>query len=175
MYHHESSIGISMSPPSWTFLLPHPIHLGCHRAPDLSSLHHNSKFPLVIYFTYGNVYICMLFSQLSHSPLPSLCPQVYSLRLHLHWDCCSVAKSCPTLCNPMDCRTQASLSLTISQSLPKFMSIASVMPSNHLNLCRPLLLLPSVFPSIRIFSNELTVCIRWPKYWSFSIGPSIEY
>ena len=76
---------------------------------------------------------------------------------------------------PWTAARQASLSLTISQGLPKFMSIASVMPSNRLNLCRPLLLLPSVFPSIRIFSNELTVCIRWPKYWSFSIGPSIEY
>ena len=69
----------------------------------------------------------------------------------------------------MDCRTQASLSLTISQSLPKFMSIASVMPSNHLNLCRPLLLLPSVFPSIRIFSSELALPIRWPKYLEFQL------
>ena len=58
---------------------------------------------------------------------------------------------------------------------PKFMSIASVMPSNHLILCRPLLLLPSVFPSIRVFSNESALCIRWPKYWSFSISPSNDY
>ena len=72
---------------------------------------------------------------------------------------------------------QASLSLTISQSLPKFMSIELVMPSNHFILCCPLLLLPSVFPSIRVFSNESVLCIRWPKYWSFSfsIGPSNEY
>ena len=71
---------------------------------------------------------------------------------------------------------QASLSVTISQSLPKFMSIESVMPSNHL-LCNPLLLLPSIFPSIRIFSNESVLHIRWPKYWSFSfsISPSNEY
>ena len=72
---------------------------------------------------------------------------------------------------------QASLSFTISWSLLKLMSIESVMPSNHLNLCHPLFLLPSVFPSIRVFSNELALCIRWPKYWifSFSISPSNEY
>ena len=60
-------------------------------------------------------------------------------------------------------------------SLPKFMSIESVMASNHLILCHPLLLLPSIFPSIRVFSNESAVHIRWPKYWSFSISPSKEY
>ena len=72
---------------------------------------------------------------------------------------------------------QASLSFIIAWSLPKFGSIESVMPSNHLILCHPLLLLPSVFPSIRVFSNESAVCIRWPKYWSFSfsISPSNEY
>jgi len=70
---------------------------------------------------------------------------------------------------------QASLSITNSRSLLKLMSIESVMPSNHLILYCPLLLLPSVFPSIRVFSNELVLCIRWPKYWSFSISPSNEY
>ena len=72
---------------------------------------------------------------------------------------------------------QASLSFTISWSLPKLMSIKSVMPSNHLTLCHPLLLLPSIFPSIRIFSSESAPHIRWPKYWSFSfsISPSNEY
>ena len=72
---------------------------------------------------------------------------------------------------------QVSRSFTISQSFLKLMSIESVMPSNHLILCRPLLLLPSVFPSIRVFSNELAFCIRWPRYWSFSfsISPSSEY
>ena len=72
---------------------------------------------------------------------------------------------------------QASLSFTISQSLLKLMSVESVMPSNHLILCRPLLLLPSIFPSIRVFSNGLALCIRWPKYWRFSlsISPSNEY
>ena len=74
---------------------------------------------------------------------------------------------------------QASLPITNSGSLLKLMSIESVMPSNHLILCRPLLLPPSVFPSIRVFSNESVLCIRWPKYWSFSfsfsIAPSNEY
>ena len=70
---------------------------------------------------------------------------------------------------------QASLSFTSFQSLLKLMSIESAMPSNHLILCRPLLLLPSVFPSIRVFSNDSTLCIRWPKYWSFSISPSNVY
>ena len=77
----------------------------------------------------------------------------------------------------MDCSTQASLSIINSQSLFKLMSIQLVMPSNHLILCRPLLLLPSIFPSIRVFSNESVLLIRWPKYWSFSlsISPSSEY
>ena len=77
---------------------------------------------------------------------------------------------------PWTAAHQASLSITNSQSLLKLMSIESVMPSNHLILCHPLLLLPSIFPSIRIFSNESVLCIRWPKYWtfSFSISPSNE-
>ena len=72
---------------------------------------------------------------------------------------------------------QASLSITNSWGLPKPMSIESVMPSNHLILCLPLLLLPSIFPSIRVFSNESALCIRWPKYWSFSysISPFNEH
>ena len=69
---------------------------------------------------------------------------------------------------------QASLSITISQSLLKFMSIESVIPSNHLILCRPLLLLPSIFPNIRVFSNESDFRIRWPKYWSFSSNISLS-
>ena len=78
---------------------------------------------------------------------------------------------------PWTAACQASLSITNSQSLFKLMSIKSVMPSNHLILCRPLLLLPSIFPSITDFSNESVFCIRWPKYWnfSFSISPSNEY
>ena len=70
---------------------------------------------------------------------------------------------------------QASLSITNSQSLLKLMSIELVMPSNHLILCCPFLLPPSIFPCIRVFSNESALCIRWPKYWSFSIIPSSEF
>ena len=92
-------------------------------------------------------------------------------------DCCSVAQSCLTLCDPLDCSIPGFLSFTLSQSLLTFMSIESVMPSNHLILCCPLLLLPSVFPSIRVFPSELALRIRWPKYWSFSfsISPSNGY
>ena len=84
---------------------------------------------------------------------------------------------CPTLCDPMDCSIQASLSITDSWSLFKLLSIESVMPFNHLILCRPLLLLPTIPPSIRVFSNQSVLHIRWPKYWSFSfsISPSNEY
>ena len=89
----------------------------------------------------------------------------------------SVAQSCPTLCDPWTAARQASLSITNSRSLPKLMSIESVMPANHCILCHPLLLLPSIFPSIRVFSSESGLHIRWPKYWSFSytISPSNEY
>ena len=78
---------------------------------------------------------------------------------------------------PWTAALQASLSFTISRSLLKLMSIELVMPSNHLILCHPLLLLPSIFPSIRVFSDESVLHIRWPKYWSFSISisPSNEY
>ena len=89
----------------------------------------------------------------------------------------SVAPSCVTLWNPMDCSSQASPSTANSWSLLRLMSIESAMPSNHLILCRPLLLPPSIFPSIRVFSNESVLHIRWPKYWSFSfnISPSNKY
>ena len=87
---------------------------------------------------------------------------------------CSVAESCPTLCDLMDCSTPGFTVLHLS--LLKLMSIELVMPSNHLILCH-LLLLPSIFPSIRVFSNESALCIKWPKYWSFSfhISPSNEH
>ena len=93
------------------------------------------------------------------------------------YSCCSVSQSCPTLCDPMDCSMPGLPVLTISQSLPEFMFIALVMPSSHLILWWPLLLLPLIFPGIRDFSNKSSVWIRWPKYWnfSFSISPSSEY
>ena len=87
--------------------------------------------------------------------------------------CCSVQ----LFVTPWTEARQASLSFTISWSLLKLTSIESVMPANHLILCHPLLLLPSTFPSIKVFSSVLALCIRWPKYWSFSfsISPSNEY
>ena len=98
----------------------------------------------------------------------------------------SVSQLCLTLLDPVEAHQalfdprethQASLSFTICWSLFKLMSVELVMPSNHLILCHPLLLLPSIFPSIRVFSSESVLPIRWPKYWSFSfsISPSNEY
>ena len=87
----------------------------------------------------------------------------------------SVTQLCRLFETPWTTALQASLSITNSRSLLKLMSIELVMPSNHLILCRSLLLTPSLFPGIRVFSNELLLCIRWPKYWSFSINPSSEY
>ena len=89
----------------------------------------------------------------------------------------SVTQSCPTLCDPIDCSIPG---FPVHHQLPEFTqtyAIKSVMASNHLILCHPLLLLPSVFPSIRVFSNESVLPIRWPKYWSFSfnISPSNEH
>ena len=83
----------------------------------------------------------------------------------------------PLFVTPWTAACQASLSINNSRSPPKPMSIVLVMPSNHLILCCPLLLLPSIFPSIRVFSKESALCIRWPKYWSFSfnISPSSEH
>ena len=76
---------------------------------------------------------------------------------------------------PWTAARQASLSITNSRSLLKLLSIKLVMPSNHLTLCHPLLLLPSIFPSTRVFSKESVLHIKWPKYWSFSVSPSSEY
>ena len=81
-----------------------------------------------------------------------------------------VTESCPTLCDPRTAARQASLSITNTWSLLKLMSIVSVMPSNHIILCHPLLLLRSIFSSIRVFSSESVLCIRWPQYWSFSFS-----
>ena len=88
----------------------------------------------------------------------------------------SVTQSCPTLCNLMDC-SMPGLPIANSQSLLKLVSTESVIPSNYFILCRPLRLLPSIFPSTRVFSNESVLCIRWPNYWSFSfsISSSNEY
>ena len=103
--------------------------------------------------------------------------QCYILNIELRFlgRISSVAQLCPILCDTMDCSTPG---LPVHHQLPEFtkMSIESVMPSNHIILCRPLLLLPSIFTNIRVFTNESILFIRWPKYWSFSfrISPSDE-
>ena len=110
----------------------------------------------------------------------SLCVSSASDRLPAHPISFIIVQwlSCVQLfATPWTAAHQAPLSSTISWSLLKLMSIESVMPSNHLILCHPLLLLPSIFPSTRVFSSESVLCISWPKYWSFSfiISPSNEY
>ena len=103
------------------------------------------------------------------TPMDRRSPAAYSLS--------SVQLLSRLFATPRTAACQASLSITNSQSSLKLMSIESVMPPNHLILCHPLLLLPSIFPSIRVFSDESVLCIMWPKYWSFSfsISPSNEY
>ena len=107
----------------------------------------------------------------------SLKTSLHALPLHVFLQFSSAAQSCLTLCDPMDCSTQASLSITNSWSLLKLMAIESVMSSTHLILCPPLHLPPSIFPSMKVFSNESVLCIRWLNYWSFSfsISPSNKY
>ena len=98
-------------------------------------------------------------------------PDLKEFIIYLQSQFSSVTQSCLILCNPRTAARQTSLSITDSQSLLKLMSIKSVMPSNHLIFCRTLLLLPSIFPSIRVFSKFFSVLhIRWPKYWSFSFS-----
>ena len=89
--------------------------------------------------------------------------------------CCSVIQLCPTFVTPWTAACQASLSIIIYQSLLKLISVELVMPSNRLIFCCPLLLLPSIFPSIRVFSNESALCNRWLNYWSLSFSHSSEY
>ena len=103
--------------------------------------------------------------------LPKINRHNYDLDGYYSWELC------PTLCKPMDCSTPGFPVHHHLWSLLKLMPIESVMPSNHLILCCPLLFLPSIFPSIRVFSSESVLPIRWPKYWSFSfsISPSNEY
>ena len=118
---------------------------------------------LVIYPICSSVYMSIPIFQFT--PPPFCC-------------CYSVTKSCPTLCYPMSCSMPGFLILPYLLELYRLMSLELVMPSNHLILCHPLLLLPSVFPSIKVFSNESApLHIRWPQYWSFnfSIDPSTEY
>ena len=106
-----------------------------------------------------------------------ICDLLYLRCLLIQFSSVQLLSHVQLFVNPWTAACKAFLSITNSQSLPKFMSIESVMPSNHLILCWPLLLLPSIFPSIRVFSKESVLHIRWPKYWSFSfnISPSNEH
>ena len=155
-----------------------------------------SEFLLATYFTYGNVsfHVTLSIHLTPYSPL-SMSISLFSMSVSPLLSCKSILQYQFSRCRirafssvqllshvrlfatPWTAACQASQSFTISWSLLKFMSIMSVMPSNHLILCHSLLLLPSMFPSIRVFSNVLTLLIRWPKYWSFSfsISPSNEY
>ena len=114
----------------------------------------------------GTHFLCVPGS-LRHS-LPVILPRAL-------YCCCLLAKCVRLFVTPWTAAHQASLSFTVSWSLLKLESTELVMPSNHLILCCPLLFLPSIFPSIRVFSNELALRIRWPKYWNFSISPFNEY
>ena len=111
------------------------------------------------------------------SRLQSMGSQIYVLRSRLYISSVQSLSRVRLFVTPRTTACQASLSITNSWNLLKFKSIELVMPSNHLIHCHPLLLLPSIFPSIRVFSKESVLCIRWSKYWSFnfSISPSIEY
>ena len=144
---------------------------------------------LVIHCCYSVSKSCLTLGDPMNCSMPGF-PVLYYLlefaQTHVHCVNFSlVAQLYPTLCDPMDCACQASLSIINSQSLLRLMSIETVMPSKHLILCHPLLLLPSifllllpsVFPSIRGFSNESALHIMWPQYWSvsFNISPSNEY
>ena len=133
--------------------------------------------------------ICIFTSGLFHSPLclrliydlsrssGSMPFHCHTIVFHCRHQSVQSRSHVPLFATPWTAVRQASLSITNSQSLLKLMSIKLVMPSNYLILCRPLLLPTSIFPSIRVFSNESVLCIRWPKDWSFSfsISPSNEY
>ena len=150
----------------------------------LPSSHHLQAFYICCFYSFTSICStatashCVTLVPLTTEALQRLTVQSHFARHYFSflWFT-SVAQPWPTICDPWTAACQASLSINNSWSLLKLMSIKSVMSSNHLILYHPLLLLPSIFPSIRIFSNEPVFCIRWPKYWSFSfnISPSNEH
>ena len=172
----ESSVSLSSLLLLYQFFLKPPSY---HKIPLSWRSSKVSSYPSLPSKPLSNLHsLCVFHLHLIPQPLTTHPPiSVITALSKVTCCCCSVTQSCLTLCDPMDCSTPGPQSLTISQSLPKFMSTALVMPSSHLTLWLPLLLLPSISPSIRDFANELAVCIRWPKYWSFSfsISPSNEY
>ena len=133
--------------------------------------------PSQVYLHPGPMFLTPVWGVWSCSPIPTVYKSL-KFRESACYHCSVQSLNCVWLfVAPWTAACQASLSITNSQGLLKLMSIESVIPSNHLILCCPLLLLPSIFPNIRVFSNESALCIRWPKYWSFnfSISPSNEY
>ena len=184
----ESAISTHTSPSSWNCLplpLPHPSRSS--QGTRLSSLCYKATSHYLS-ISHMTMYIFQCYSQFI-TPSPSLTvpasPSSTSSSLFLpcklvlqyHFSAAVVVRSlsCVQLfATPWTAAHQSSLSFTISRSLFKRMPIESVMPSNHLILCHPLLLLPSVFPSIRVFSKELALQIKWPKYWSFSFSISLS-
>ena len=127
----------------------------------------------ISYGFFHNFYFCTILCLKFFVHVYSWCYSLLSLSVQFS----SVAQSCPTIATPWIAARQASLSITNTRSSLRLTSIESGMPSSHLILCRPLLLLPPISPSIRVFSNESTFRMRWPKYWSFSfnISPSNEH
>ena len=140
-----------------------PYNLKLSRESKIISSKEVSPFPLQVKCRFS----CMVF-QLGST---------WFLKIHLRFSSVQSLSRVRLFATPWTAACQAFLSITNSQNLVKLMSIESVMPSNHLILCHPLLLLPSIFPSIRVFSDESALLIRWPKYWSFSfnISPSKEH
>ena len=149
-------------------------HSICHFF--LTSVTQQNRFesqPYSSYLFFALLYSILLYGYVSICLFPCFFLLLNLLRSSVQFSRSVVSDSV----SPWTTALQASLSITNSRSLPKLMSIESVMPSNHLVLCRPLLFLPSIFPNIRVFSNESALHIRWPKYWSFSfnISPSHEH
>ena len=130
----------------------------------------NSTLSLLKFFQWSNCHVLLLELPLSKREAALIIVEIISQSVQSFSHVWLIA-------TPRTAARQASLSITNSQSLLKLMSLESVMPSNHLILCHPFLFPPSIFPSIRVFSNKSVLCIRWPEYWSFSfnISPSNEY
>ena len=130
----------------------------------------NSTLSLLKFFQWSNCHVLLLELPLSKREAALIIVEIISQSVQSFSHVWLIA-------TPRTAARQASLSITNSQNLLKLMSIESVMPSNHLILCHPFLFPPSIFPSIRVFSNKSVLCIRWPEYWSFSfnISPSNEY
>ena len=174
---HESGSDVHVSP-SWTSLpTPSLWVVPVHQLWVPCLIHGTWTSHL---FTFGNIHVSVLFSQIHPLSPPTESKSVLSIcfscrllyRVVVQFSSVQLLSRVWHFATPWTAAHQASLPITNSQCLPKLMSIKSVMPCNHLILCRPLLLLLSIFPSIRVFSDESVLRIRWPKYWSFSFSIS---